>query len=117
MPIFRWCGLGYDAAGRRGYFAVFNRNWGAIEKGRTYPIRFDLDGESFDATATGMRGGKVPGAVVFFTDRDFVHAIAKRQHMTVYGETGQVVMKIDLSGSAKALEYARACQDREGWGG
>ena len=30
--------------------------------------------------------------------------------MTVYGQTGQEVMAIDLTGSAKALEYARDCQ-------
>ncbi|SEG10774.1 hypothetical protein SAMN05421751_11113 [Jhaorihella thermophila] len=35
--------------------------------------------------------------------------------MTVYGQKGQKVMAIDLTGTAKALEYARKCQDAQGW--
>ena len=109
--------LGYDATGNRGYFAVFNKNWGQIKKGQTYDIAFDLDGTRFDAQAVGFKEGKVPGAVVFFTDRNFVHAIAQKQRMTVYGQTGQPVMQIDLSSTAKALDYARDCQNELGWGG
>lgn len=107
--------LGFDAEAKRGYFTVFNKAWGQIEQGRQYDVRFELDGKSFDAVATGFRAGKVPGAIVFFTDRDFVFAIAQKKTMTVYGQTGQKVMAIDLSGTAKALEYARKCQDEMGW--
>ncbi|MCE8512357.1 hypothetical protein KBY24_04935 [Ruegeria pomeroyi] len=102
--------LGYDRTGNRGYFTVFNKNWGAIEDGGSYPITFDLDGERFEATAIGANKGKVRGATVFFTDREFVHAIAQRKVMTVYGAEGQEVMAIDLKGTSKALEYARECQ-------
>ena len=106
--------LGYDAEQERGYFAVFNRNWGKIEKGRQYPVRFDLDGQSFEAVATGLRLKDVPGGIVFFEDRGFVDAIARRRVMTIYGQNGQKVMAIDLKGSAKALEYARRCQQEMG---
>jgi hypothetical protein len=109
--------LGYDAQNQQGYFAVYNKAWGDVKKGETYNIRFDLDGQSFDAVATGIQTGKVPGGIVFFKDREFIHAIAQKQGMTVYGQTGQQVMAIDLSGTAKALEYARKCQDEQGWGG
>lgn len=109
--------LGYDVANNRGYFVVFNQAWGDIETGKQYAIAFELDGKRFDATATGLKQGRAPGAVVFFTDRNFVHAIAEKQHMTVFGQSGQTVMRIDLSGTAKALEYARSCQDELGWGG
>lgn len=102
--------LGYDATQNRGYFTVFNKAWGEIKQGEQYPITFDLDGQSFDAVATGFKQGKVPGAIVFFTDRTFVNAIAQRKVMTVYGQTGQEVMAIDLAGTAQALEYARDCQ-------
>lgn len=107
--------LGFDATEKRGYFAVFNRNWGEIEPGQTYNIRFALDGQNFDAFATGFRHEKIPAAVVFFTDPGFVHAIAQHRDMTVYGQTGQEVMAIDLAGTSKALEYARKCQDEMGW--
>ncbi len=106
--------LGYDATGNRGYFVVFNKAWGDIKQGENYAIRFELDGESFDANATGFKQGKVPGAIVFFKDREFVHAIAQRKVMKIYGQTGQEVMAIDLKGTAKALEYARTCQQEQG---
>ena len=46
--------LGYDALDNRGYFAVYNKAWGDIKQGESYPIRFDLDGKSHDATAIGF---------------------------------------------------------------
>lgn len=106
--------IGYDGQNNRGYFVVFNKAWGQIKKGQTYSISFDLDGKKFDATATGFYLGKVPGAGVFFDDRSFVEAIAKRKVMTVYGQNGNKVMAIDLKGSGKAIEYARKCQKQQG---
>ncbi|NOC47580.1 MULTISPECIES: hypothetical protein [unclassified Ruegeria] len=105
--------LGYDALGNRGYFAVFNKAWGDIKQGESYPIRFDLDGKSYDATAIGFNERDVPGATVFFTDRSFVNAIAQNKTMTVYNPAGEVVMAIDLKGTAKALDYARDCQNKK----
>jgi hypothetical protein len=105
--------LGYDALDNRGYFTVYNKAWGEIEPGQSYPIRFDLDGKSYDATAIGFKQDRVPGATVFFTDRDFVNAIAQNKTMTVYNPAGEVVMAIDLKGTAKALDYARECQNKE----
>ncbi|WP_171238675.1 hypothetical protein [Ruegeria sp. HKCCA5763] len=105
--------LGYDALGNRGYFAVYNKAWGDIKQGESYPIRFDLDGKSYDATAIGFNERDVPGATVFFTDRGFVNAIAQNKTMTVYNPAGEVVMAIDLKGTAKALDYARDCQNKK----
>jgi len=106
--------IGYDMTTNRGYFVVFNKAWGDVKKGETYDIAFDLDGKKFDAKATGFVLNKVPGAGVFFDDRNFVDAIAQRKVMTVYGRAGQEVMAIDLKGSAKAIEYARKCQAKMG---
>lgn len=106
--------IGYDATGNRGYFVIFHKGWGQIEPGKTYPITFDLDGERFDATATGFKEGRIPAAGVFFDDREFIHAIARRKGMTVYGPDGSRVIAIDLEGSAKALDYARKCQAEQG---
>ena len=104
--------IGYDALDNRGYFAVYNKAWGDIEHGESYPIRFELDSKSYGATAIGFNKGRIPGATVFFTDRRFVDVIAQNKTMTVYNSTGEVVMAIDLKGTAKALEYARECQTR-----
>ncbi|WP_424985172.1 hypothetical protein [Microbulbifer sp. S227A] len=106
--------IGYDATGNRGYFVVFHKGWGKIEKGKQYDITFDLDGQKYNAVATGFVQDRVPGAGVFFDDRDFVHAIAQKKIMTVYNAAGQQVISIDLKGSAKALDYARKCQEVEG---
>jgi len=102
--------IGYDARNDRGYFVVFNKAWGAIKEGETYSISFDLDGKKFDAEATGFYLDRIPGAGVFFADREFIHAIARKKGMTVYNQANEQVMAIDLKGSAKALDYARKCQ-------
>jgi len=47
---------------------------------------------------------------VFFDDRAFVDTIAKSQGMTVYGQSGDVVMQIDLSAIGEAIPYARKCE-------
>lgn len=104
--------LGYDALDNRGYFTVFHKGWGDIEPGKSYPIRFELDGKSFDATAIGFEQDRVPGATVFFTDPDFVNAIARNKTLTVYNPAGQQVLAIGLNGTAKALDYARDCQNK-----
>ena len=106
--------IGYDALENRGYFVVFNKAWGNIKKGETYNIRFDLDGETFNEVATGFYLDKIPGAGVFFRDREFIHAIAQKKTMTVYNQDGAEIMAIDLKGSAKALDYARKCQAEQG---
>lgn len=106
--------IGFDARKDQGYFVVFNDAWGSIKKDQTYDIVFELDGKKFDAVATGFYLGKVPGAGVTFTDRNFVFAIAQSQSMIVYNETGEQVMAIDLSGSGKAIEAARKCQAEMG---
>lgn len=106
--------LGFDATNNRGYFVVFNKAWGDIEPGKKYNITFDLDGQKFNGVATGFRQNKIPGAGVFFDDRNFVYAIAQKKGMTVYNEAGEPVMSIDLKGSGKAIEYARECQKQQG---
>ncbi|MDU9003131.1 hypothetical protein [Sedimentitalea todarodis] len=106
--------IGYDVTGNRGYFVVFHKAWGDIEKGKTYDVTFDLDGQIYDAVATGFVQDRVPGAGVFFTDREFIHSIAQKKVMTVYNQAGEKVIAIDLKGSAKALDYARKCQAEQG---
>ncbi|MFC3613210.1 hypothetical protein ACFORG_05505 [Lutimaribacter marinistellae] len=102
--------IGYDGENNRGYFTVFNKNWGQVEAGKSYPVSFSLDDQKFDVTAIGFEQNGVPGGTVFFTDRAFVDSIAQARNMVVRNPQGAQVMAIDLSGSAKALDYARRCQ-------
>ncbi len=109
--------IGYDVTGNRGYLVIFDPDWGDIKDGETRNVTFDLDGDRFDAVATGLRLNRVPGAGLFFTDRNFIHDIAARKSMVVYDGAGKPVIGFSLKGTAKALEYARKCQDEMGWGG
>ena len=105
--------IGLDVTRNEGYVVVFDNNWGQIEDGAEYPVSFDLDGQKFDAVARGFHLGKVPGAGIRFSDRDFIYAIASKQVMTINGASGQI-MAIELGGSAVALEAARMCQAEQG---
>lgn len=106
--------IGYDRLNDRGYIVTFNKGWGDIREGETYPITFDLDGERFDAVATGFRLDRVPGAGVFFDDPAFVTALGAREVLRVFNASGAEVMAVSLKGSAKAIDYARQCQARQG---
>ena len=106
--------IGYDNRQKRSYFVVFNKAWGDIKEGQTYPITFDLDGKKFNATAHGFRLDRVPGAGVFFDDPNFVNSIAQKKGMKVYNPAGELVMAVDLTGSSKAIDYARKCQAQQG---
>lgn len=105
--------IGYDGTADRGYFVVFNKAWGQVEQGQSYTIRFELDGQSFDGVAQGLYLDKVPGGVVFFDDPAFVDAISQSRTLTLFGQTGERIMGIDLTGSSKAIEQARKCHRGE----
>ena len=102
--------IGFDRNEGLGYVTAFNENWGGIEEGTVYPIKFDLDGEEFDGEAKGIYLNGVPGADIQFDDEEFLFAIAKKYTMTLYNENGEV-MAIDLEGTFNGLEAALECQD------
>lgn len=105
--------IGLDATQKKGYVTVFDPKWGDIEDGASYPVTFDLDGEKFESVAKGFHLNKIPGAGIFFDDRNFIYAIAQKQVMTIYGQSGKI-LAIELGGSAVALEGARKCQAEQG---
>jgi hypothetical protein len=102
--------IGFDRTQGGAYVTAFNMAWGDIEEGASYPVLFSLDGEDYDAEATGIYIEDVPGADIFFDNPDFLFDLAVKQTMTLYTEDGEV-MSIDLTGSYKALEAALECQE------
>lgn len=105
--------IGFDRNQGGGYVTAFNDNWGEIEEGASYPITFELDGQSYDGEATGIYLNGVPGADIAFTNPDFLFDLAKRYTMTLYHD-GEEVMAIDLEGSFAGLEAAIDCQNEAG---
>ena len=105
--------IGFDRNKGEGYVTAFNGAWGDIEEGAKYNILFQLDGEDYDAEATGMYLNGVPGADIPFDNPDFLFDLARKYTMTVFNESGEV-MAIDLAGSYQALEAAMECQEEQG---
>jgi len=105
--------IGFDRNAGGGYVTAFNGNWGDIEEGKTYPVRFDLDGQSYNGEAKGIYLNGVPGADIAFDNPDFLFDIAKKYTMRLYSEAGEV-MSIDLGGTYAGLEAALKCQDEQG---
>ena len=105
--------VGFDRINDQGYVTAFNDAWGDIEEGEWYPVLFSLDGEDYEAEAQGIYLADTPGADIPFDSMDFLFDIARKQTMTLYNESGEV-MSIDLTGSYKALEAAIECQEEMG---
>ncbi|MFV1496665.1 hypothetical protein VWY34_16820 [Phaeobacter sp. JH20_02] len=105
--------IGFDRTEGTGYVTAFNMGWGDIEEGASYPVLFSLDGQDYDADATGIYLEDVPGADIAFDNPDFLFDLAIKQTMTLYTTEGEV-MSIDLTGSYKALEAAIECQEEMG---
>lgn len=105
--------IGFDRNKGEGYVTAFNGAWGDIEAGAKYPILFQLDGEDYDAEATGLYLNGVPGADIPFDNPDFLFDMARKYTMTLFNESGEV-MSIDLTGSYQALEAAMECQEEQG---
>lgn len=105
--------IGFDRNEGMGYVTAFNEAWGDIEDGAQYGILFDLDGQEYDATATGIYLNGVPGADIYFDNPDFLFDIAAKYTMTIYNENGYVTA-IDLGGTMVGLEGAIECQNEMG---
>lgn len=106
--------VGYDRSDEIGYVAVFNDEWQGIEDGALYDISFELDNSAYDAEAIGYWWGDLPGALIPFTNYDFLFDIAKKYTMTIYTDEGYLT-SFDLTGSYRALEAATECQNEIGW--
>lgn len=105
--------IGLDRNAGEGYVTAFNYDWGDIVEGAQYGILFDLDGQEYDAVATGIYLDDVPGADIYFDNPDFLFDIAAKLTMTIYNENGYVTA-IDLGGTMIGLEAVLECQDEMG---
>lgn len=103
--------IGFDANEENGYLSAYNRDWGNLREGDTYPLIFDLDNERYTGEGTGLYIDDLPGVDLVFDNSEFLFDLARRQTLTLYdGESGEEVMAIDLDGSYAALTEAIECQ-------
>ena len=105
--------IGLNPAEGNGYVAAFNTAWGDVVDGTAYPVTFLLDEEKYEAEATGMHMGDVPGVVIPFASEDFLADIIVRNTMTLMSDETEV-MVIELSGTNTAIDEVIACQDAQG---
>lgn len=104
--------IGFDAEQGNGYLMATNDAWKGIEEGKSYPIKFDVDGSVYEGNATGIVQDDVPGVDISFDSSDFLLDIAQKQTLTLIHDD-QDVMAIDLTDSYAALEAAIACQEKQ----
>ena len=104
--------IGFDPEKGNGYLMAMNAAWGDIEDDKTYPISFDVDGQTYNGDATGVHLDGVPGVDIAFDSGDFLMDIATKQTLSLSNESGEV-MAIDLTDSHAALEAAVACQENQ----
>ena len=104
--------IGFDLNEGAGYVTAYNYEWGDITEGAQYDVYLELDGQGYDAMATGIYLEDVPGADIYFTNPDFLWDLAARHTLTLYDENGEG-MAIDLGGTMVALEEAMTCQDSQ----
>ncbi|WP_444453270.1 hypothetical protein ACTTAI_19685 [Rhodobacter capsulatus] len=104
--------IGFDPEKGNGYLMAMNAAWGDIEDDKTYPISFDVDGQTYNGDAKGVHLDGVPGVDIAFDSSDFLMDIAQKQTLSLSNDSGEV-MSIDLTDSYAALEAAVACQQNQ----
>lgn len=98
-----------------GYVGVFTTADTDIKKGDTQAVLISLDGTLYIGEATGMRGNITKGysgGYVLSDDPQFVDDLARKYVMDVFPEKAYG-FSVDLTGTYKAIEMARACNQKQ----
>ena len=106
--------IGIDVNADQGYVHMVNDAWGGIKDGGDYPIVIDFDGTQYDASATGAYLDGSPGALVTFTDENFLVFVAQSAAMVIYADNGEEVLNVSLAGTEKAVPEMLSCQEAQG---
>lgn len=110
--IFR-LGILSEEYGSPAYFAVGNRNWQSLEEGKDYDLTLQMDNrEPWRAQARAMKGrkGEIPFLMAEAGEYEFFEEFIRKHSLTV-SYKGQVVVRLNLKGSAAAMREMMACQD------
>lgn len=103
--------MGLTADHRFGYVGVFAQIDTDLAQGETEEVFIEIDGMVFQSEVTGIKGnvtGGYNGGYVLANNPAFADAVANGRNMTVFpGNDG--MFTVDLTGTKKAMEAARAC--------
>ena len=98
-----------------GYVALYAQDTPNVKKGQKISVTFDVDGDKFSGDFKGQKfreGWR--GAYVRVNNPDFVYDLAKKYKLTITASDGRPPIVIDLTGTFKAFEVLRACQNAQG---
>lgn len=108
--------MGLTADKQYGYLGVFSKGDTGVKKGKKSEIFIDIEGNLYSSEATGMKGNiseGYSGGYILANNPQFVEDIRKKHYMIVFPEKPGA-FKVDLTGTYKAIEEARACNDAQG---
>lgn len=98
-----------------GYLGVFTKSETNIKKGDTEAVVILIGENIYIGEATGMRGNITKGysgGYVLSDSPQFAKDIAQQYTMTVFPEK-QYAFVVDLTGTKKAMEMARECNQKQ----
>lgn len=98
-----------------GYLGVFTKGETEVKKGETETVGILIGENIYVGEAMGMRGNITKGysgGYVVSDDPQFAKDVAQQYTMTVFPET-EFAFTIDLSGTKKAMEMARTCNEEQ----
>lgn len=104
--------IGAHPAQSGGFFAAYNFEWTDIQNGAVGIVSFNFGDERFAGDVVGKIRQGLPGGYAFFDNPNFITEFAKRQTVTVSGESGRL-LEIDLTGSKTAIDSILACQKEQ----
>lgn len=108
-------GINRSKAEPEGYIALYTQAAADVSAGERIAVTFDVDGEKFSGDFKGQQyqdGWR--GAYVRVNNPQFVYDLAKRYKLTITADDGRPPIVIDLTGTFKAFEVLRTCQEAQG---
>ena len=98
-----------------GYLGVFTKGETTIKAGETEAVAILIGDNLYIGEATGMRGNITKGysgGYVLSDDPQFAKDIAQQYEMVVFPEK-EYAFVVDLTGTKKAIEMARECNQKQ----
>jgi hypothetical protein len=98
-----------------GYLGVFTKGETTIKAGETEAVAILIGENLYLGEAMGMRGNITKGysgGYVVSDDPQFAEDLAQQYTMTVFPEK-EYAFVVDLTGTKKAIEMARECNDKQ----
>ncbi|MEP2782728.1 MAG: hypothetical protein ABJO67_07460 [Pseudoruegeria sp.] len=102
--------IGADPSLNGAFFAAYNAGWDLPSEGTTADVLFDFGDSRFQGEVKQHTHLGVHGGYAFFDNPEFISEFGKRNSVLVQGPSGRSE-ELDLSGSKKALEHVKMCQE------